>query len=188
MIIDYFKNTIELQNKVLGDENLLKKVQEAVDLITLAYKRGNKVLIAGNGGSAADAQHFAGEIVCTFMRKDRKGYPAIALTTDSSVLTAWSNDIGYNTVFERQVEALGYEGDIFIGISTSGNSENIISAVNKAKELKLNTICLLGRDGGKLKDSSDISLIIPSQSTPRIQEIHTVLVHVICEEVEKSFK
>lgn len=187
MVADYFREALELKNRLLGDAVFLAQVQKAIDIFSSAYKNGNKVLIAGNGGSAADAQHFAGEIVCTFMRRDRKGYPAIALTTDTSVITAWSNDFGYDTVFERQVQALGNAGDVFIGISTSGNSENIILAAKKAKELGLKTVCLLGRDGGKLKDAPDVSIIVPSQSTPRIQEIHTLLVHIICEEVEKSF-
>lgn len=187
MVAEYFKDSLLLKKKLLEDAVFLNKVQKAIEVISSTYKNGNKVLIAGNGGSAADAQHFAGEIVCTFMRKDRRGYPAIALTTDTSVITAWSNDFGFKGVFERQVEALGKKGDVFIGISTSGNSENIILAVKKAKELELKTICLLGRDGGKLKDIPDLSIIVPSDSTPRIQEVHTLLVHIICEEVEKNF-
>ena len=187
MIVDYFKESVALKSQILGNEEFLAKVQSAIDLISNTYKNGNKVLIAGNGGSAADAQHFAGEIVCTFMRKDRRGFPAIALTTDTSIMTAWSNDFSFDTVFSRQVEAHGNPGDIFLGISTSGNSANILSAVSKAKDLNLKTIGFLGKDGGKMKGLFDIELIVPSSSTPRIQEVHTLLVHIICEEVEKRF-
>jgi D-sedoheptulose 7-phosphate isomerase len=143
-------------------------------------------LIAGNGGSAADAQHFAGEIVGRF-KKERKGYPAIALTTDASIITSWANDYDFNTIFSRQIEALGKEGDVFLGISTSGNSKNIIEAVKKAKEMGIFCICLLGKDGGELKNLTDLSIIIPSDNTPRIQECHIMIIHIICEELEKSF-
>jgi D-sedoheptulose 7-phosphate isomerase len=119
-------------------------------------------------------------------KKERKGYPAIALTTDSSIITAWSNDYGFDTVFSRQLEALGREGDIFLGISTSGNSKNIIEAVKKAKQLGIFSICLLGHDGGKLRNIADISILVPSDNTPRIQECHIMFIHMICEEVEKS--
>lgn len=186
MIKDYIQEALDLKKAVLDDESLITNVEKAVSLINAIYKENKKILIAGNGGSAADAQHFAAEIVARFKR-ERKGYPAIALTTDSSIITAWSNDYAFETVFSRQVEALGQEGDVFIGISTSGNSKNIIEAVKRAKEMNITTICLLGNNGGALKDIIDLSIIVPSANTPRIQEVHTLLVHIISEEIEKEF-
>jgi len=155
-----------------------------VEKITECLERGNKILICGNGGSAADSQHFAAELVGRF-KLERKGLPAIALTTDTSILTAIGNDYGFDQIFERQVEALGKEGDILVGISTSGNSENVIRAVKKAKEIGIYTIGLLGKSGGKLKDLVDLSLVVPSNNTPRIQECHVLIYHIVCEEVEK---
>lgn len=180
------KESIEVKGKILNSEELLNKLSLIISKIDKCFQRGNKILIAGNGGSAADAQHFAGEIVGIF-KKERKGYPAIALTTDSSVLTSWANDYSFDTVFSRQIEALGKKGDIFFGISTSGNSKNIIEAVKKAEELGIISICLLGKDGGKLKDLTDFLIVVPSDDTPRIQECHIMLIHIICEEVEKQF-
>lgn len=135
MVADYFKEALILKEKILDDADFLSKIQNAIEAVSLAYKNGNKVLITGNSGSAVDAQHFVGEIVCTFMRKNRRAYPAIALTTDTSVITARSNDFGYETVFARQVEALGKLGDVFTDLLTSGNSENIIQAVKKLGSL-----------------------------------------------------
>jgi len=135
--------------------------------------------------SAANSQHFAAEIVGRF-KLERKGLPAIALTTDISILTAIGNDYGFDRIFERQVEALGKEGDVLAGISTSGNSENVIKAANKAKEMGIYTIGLLGKGGGKLKDIVDLALVVPSNDTARIQECHLTIYHVICEEVEKK--
>lgn len=136
--------------------------------------------------SAANSQHFAAEIVGRF-KLERKGLPAIALTTDISILTAIGNDYGFDRIFERQVEALGKEGDVLAGISTSGNSENVIKAANKAKEMGIYTIGLLGKGGGKLKDIVDLALVVPSNDTARIQECHLTIYHVICEEVEKNW-
>ncbi|MDD5638411.1 MAG: D-sedoheptulose 7-phosphate isomerase [Candidatus Pacebacteria bacterium] len=184
---NYIQESIEVKNKILNSEEILNQLNLIIAEINNCFQRGNKVLIAGNGGSAADAQHFVGEIVGRY-KKERKGYPAIALSTDSSVLTAWANDYGFETVFSRQVEALGKQGDIFFGISTSGNSKNIIEAVKKSKELGLTTICLAGKDGGKLKDLADFFIVVPSDNTPRIQESHIMLIHIICEEVEKNFR
>lgn len=183
---EYFEESIAAKQATLQDPTILSKVGEAIECLAKAYARGHKVLIAGNGGSAADSQHFAAELVCRFKR-ERKGRPAIALTTDTSILTAWSNDYDFESVFARQIDALGVHGDVFIGISTSGNSKNIIRAVEKAKAEGMTTICLLGCGGGKLRGMSDIDIIVPSSNTPRIQEVHTLLVHSICEEVEKTF-
>lgn len=168
----------------LLDSSYCDMLEKIILLQIETLTSGNKILIAGNGGSASDAQHYAGEIVGRFLM-ERKGMPAISLSTDTSVLTCISNDYGYNKVFSRQVEALGISGDLFIGISTSGNSENIIEAVKEAKNKGLKTIGLLGKNGGKLKDICDISLIIPFESTARVQEAHILAIHTICEIVEK---
>jgi len=147
-------------------------------------KKGNKILLCGNGGSAADCQHIAAELVGRF-GMERRALPAIALTTDTSILTAVANDYSFDRIFERQVEALGQEGDVLIGISTSGNSENVVRAVEKAKEMRILTVGFLGRDGGKLAELVDHSLIVKSFSTPRIQEVHITLGHVLCDFIEK---
>lgn len=164
-----------------NEENLIN----SINIITNALKNGNKILICGNGGSAADSQHFAAEIVGRY-KLERKGYPAIALSTDTSILTAIGNDYGFEKIFERQIEALGNNGDILIGISTSGNSENVINAVKIAKNMGIYTIGLLGKEGGKLNNLVDLSLLVPSNNTPRVQECHLTIYHVICEEVEKK--
>ncbi len=173
----------ELKRKVA--ETMADAIEKAIDLISDAIKSGKKVLLMGNGGSAADAQHIAGELVGRF-KKERKAIPAISLSTDTSILTAIGNDYGFEKVFERQIEALGDKGDVVIGISTSGNSENIYKAMKLAKEIGLITIGLLGNDGGKIKGLSDIPLIVPSKNTPRVQESHITIGHIICEGVEKK--
>lgn len=160
-----------------------EEIMKMADIITNCLKNGNKILIMGNGGSAADSQHIAAEIVGRY-KKERKGYPAIALTTDTSILTAIGNDYSYDYIFVRQIEALAREKDVVLGISTSGNSKNIIEAINKANELNCITLGLLGKDGGKLKDVIQHSLIIKSNNTPRIQEAHQFIYHTICEIVE----
>lgn len=160
-------------------------VTEAIVWCTRTVSEGGKILLCGNGGSASDCQHIAAELTGRFV-KERKPLPAIALTTDTSALTAIANDYGYREVFVRQLEALANTGDTLIAISTSGNSENIINAVALAKKKALRVIGLLGRDGGKLKDLCDISIVVPSDSTPRIQEAHILIGHTICEGIETS--
>ena len=167
-------------------KEILPLVQKSGELCLNALKNGNKILIAGNGGSAADAQHFSAELTGRF-KKERISLPAIALTTDTSALTAIGNDYGYKYVFSRQLEGLGNEEDVFIGISTSGNSKNIIEAIHKAKEKNIKIITLLGKDGGKIKDLGDINIIIPSYDTPRIQEMHIMLLHMICQIIDEGF-
>jgi len=179
---EYFKESCKVKLDFL--EKNYENLEKMIEKITECLERGNKILICGNGGSAADSQHFAAELVGRF-KLERKGLPAIALTTDTSILTAIGNDYGFDHIFERQIEALGKEGDILVGISTSGNSENVIRAVKKAKDMGVYTIGLLGKDGGKLKDLVDLSLIVPSNSTPRIQECHVLIYHIVCEEVER---
>lgn len=171
--------------KKLKEENYADDLIEVVEVITNSLKNGGKVLIAGNGGSAADSQHISAELIGRFM-KERKGLPAVALTTDSSILTCMGNDYGYNSIFKRQIEALGNRGDVFIGISTSGNSENIIEAVYEAKDKGVITIGLLGRDGGKLKSLCDYNITFPYKETARVQEHHMMTYHLMCEFIENN--
>ena len=167
-------------------QKLLPLVENAAKLCIDSLKRGGRVLICGNGGSAADAQHIAAELSGRF-KKERNALAGIALSVDSSALTAISNDYGFDKVFSRQVEAYGREGDILIAISTSGNSKNVIEAIKSAKEFGLNTITLSGKDGGKIKDLGDINIIVPSFNTPRIQEMHTMIGHMICAIIDEAF-
>lgn len=169
----------------LKDGNYAEDLINIVNVITKSIKNGGKVLIAGNGGSASDSQHIAGELIGRFM-KERKAIPAIALTADTAILTCMGNDYGYDSIFARQVEGLGNKGDIFIGISTSGNSKNVIEAVNKAKEIGLITIGLLGKDGGKLKGICDYNITFPYNETARIQEHHVMTYHLLCEFIEDN--
>lgn len=159
-------------------------IQAACDLCTTTILRGGKILLAGNGGSAADAQHIAAEFVGRFV-KNRRSYAAIALTTDTSALTAIANDYGFERVFARQIEGLGAENDVFIAISTSGNSPNIVHAVEVAREKGLKIIVFTGRDGGLLRGMADTALIVPSDITARIQEMHILIGHIICEYVDE---
>jgi len=149
------------------------------------FVRGNKVLVGGNGGSAADAQHFAAELVGRFIDRARPGLPVISLNADTAIITAWANDNGYDQVFTRQVEAYGQPGDIIIGISTSGKSRNLIAAFDKAQQQGLQRIALVGHDGGELRSHTDIAIIVPSIETQRIQETQILILHVICEEIER---
>jgi len=168
---------------IQADKALLAQVVQSVDIIVDTLRKGGKVLIAGNGGSAADAQHIAGEFVSRF-HYDRPGLAAIALTTDTSILTAIGNDYGYEKLFARQVQALGREGDVFIGISTSGNSANVVEALKVAADLKLKTIGFTGANEGKMVHMCDIALRMPSKETPKIQEGHIAIGHIICGLVE----
>ena len=161
------------------------KMIEAAECILHAMQTGHKVLIAGNGGSAADAQHMAAELVVRF-EKDREGLPAMALTTDSSILSAGGNDYGFDAVYERQIQALGFEGDIFIAISTSGNSENIIRAARMAGNRKMKVIGMTGQTGGRMKQLCDIMLCVPHDRTARIQEIHEHTIHTLCQLIEEK--
>jgi len=149
------------------------------------FRIGNKLLIMGNGGSAADAQHFAGEIVSRF-RMERPGLPAIALSTDTSIITAIGNDYGFERIFSRQIEALAAPGDAVIGISTSGNSPNVLKGLEVARQAGCTTIGLLGKDGGSIKALCDIPLIIPCDDTPRVQEGHITVIHILCDLIEQG--
>lgn len=187
MIKHYIQEHIATAELIRDGEHFELDLEKAVTLMYESITNGGKILFAGNGGSAADAQHFAAELVGRY-KKERKGYPAIALTTDTSILTAWTNDYEYDTVFSRQIEALGKKGDVFVGISTSGNSKNIIKAVEEARKQGIKVVLFLGKDGGVLGKEGDVSLIVPSQNTPRIQEVHMLFLHSICEELENKLE
>ena len=176
-----FQSHLETINNVIN--TMEKKVEEASILAVKTLKNGNKILLCGNGGSAADAQHIAAELTGRY-KTERRGLPGIALTTDTSALTAIGNDYGYDRVFDRQVEALANKGDLIIGISTSGNSNNIFNALKLAKELGCNTLGLTGKDGGKMNEVCDINVIVPSDDTPRIQEMHILFGHIICQVID----
>jgi len=179
------KDSKDVKEKILNDEKLLSLIEEVGQKAVEVYKNGNKTLIAGNGGSAADAQHIAGEFVSKFYF-DRPGIPSIALTTDTSILTAIGNDYGYEKLFSRQIEANGKKGDMFIGISTSGNSQNVIEGIKTAKKMSIITVGLTGESGGKMKDLCDYCICVPSKETPRIQESHILIGHIICSIVEEA--
>ena len=165
---------------------LLPIIEKISSSIIECIENGNKLLIAGNGGSAADSQHFAAELTGRF-KTERKGLAAIALTTDSSAITAIGNDYGYENIFDRQLESLAKKNDVFVGISTSGNSKNLVNALNKAKSIGCQTISLLGKNGGISKNISDISFVTPHHSTDRIQETHIFVIHLICELLDAHF-
>jgi D-sedoheptulose 7-phosphate isomerase len=186
------KNNDQIKQKILerldviqSSISLTKNIDQSIDTIIKCLKKGNKVVLFGNGGSAADAQHIAAELVGKFNLK-RKSLPAIALTSNSSTITALSNDFSFETVFSRQCESLISKGDVSIGISTSGNSVNIKKAIITSKKMGAITIGLLGNKGGQIKKHTDISIIVDSSSTPLIQEIHRIIYHIICEIVEKE--
>ena len=185
MIKEYLEKSIAVKNTTLTDKGFLENAEKAGRQICDSLVAGKRIYIAGNGGSAADSQHFATDLLGKF-KSMRRALPAIALTTDSSMLTAWSNDIGFDFIFSRQLEGLGQEGDIFIGISTSGNSKNIIEALKISKSKKMISICLLGNGGGKIKETSDISVIVPSDITSHIQDIHIVIIHSFLELIEEN--
>jgi len=176
-----FKESMEVKNRFLKEN--LAKLLETIKLISETFEAGNKLLLFGNGGSAADAQHLAAEFVNRYII-DRPPLPAIALTTDTSILTSVSNDVGYNEVFAKQLRALGREGDVAIGLSTSGNSSSVIRAFEVAREMGIKTVALTGNDGGVLIKVADIVLLVSSTSTPRIQEAHILVGHILCEMVE----
>ena len=178
----------DIRDSIAVKESLLKEhlplIEKAVSLVADCIKRGNKLLFFGNGGSASDSQHLAAEFVGRY-EKERRALAAIALTTDTSILTAVGNDYGYEKVFERQVEALGAGGDVAFAISTSGNSKNVIAAVKRAKEKGLQVIGLTGGTGGQMKTLVDLPIVVPSIKTSRIQECHILIGHIICERVDE---
>ena len=180
-----FSKTLANFNRMAVDEGLKESIARAVEMCLASLRADGKILFAGNGGSAADAQHWAGELVSRFYY-DRPGLPAIALTTDTSILTAIGNDYGYDYTFARQVEALGRRGDVLVVISTSGNSPNILRAAQAAKDRGLPVIGFTGQSGGKLAPLSDLCFCIPSDETPRIQEGHEFIGHLLCALIEEG--
>ena len=179
---------IQLSADIISkSSNLTPKIEKSINLIIEAIKNGNKVILFGNGGSAADAQHIAAELMGKFQLK-RRSYPAIALTDNSSTVTAVGNDFSFDDIFSRQCEGIVNNNDVVIGISTSGNSKNVIKGIKVAKKMNANTIGLLGSKGGKLKQIVDVPIIVSSTSTPKIQEVHRVISHIICKIVEERLE
>lgn len=177
--------SIETKQQILNNDEFIKKIETAVDVIVHAFQQGKKVLFCGNGGSAADAQHLAAEFSGRFY-KDRKALPSEALHCNTSYLTAVANDYSYDVIYARLVDGIGVEGDVLVGLSTSGNSGNIIKAFDVAHKNKMITIGFTGAGGGKMKDISDHLFNVPSTDTPRIQESHIMIGHIICELVEEK--
>jgi D-sedoheptulose 7-phosphate isomerase len=182
-ISDIIKSSIEVKQQLLADANLVNQIATVTDVITKAFQNGNAVYFAGNGGSAADAQHLAAEFSGRFY-KDRKALPSDALHCNTSYLTAVANDYSYDVIYARLLEGLAKKGDVLVGISTSGNSGNIVKAFEMAKTIGVTTIGFTGQNGGKMKDLGDYLINIPSNTTPRIQESHILVGHIICELVE----
>jgi D-sedoheptulose 7-phosphate isomerase len=183
-IVVALEESIETKRRVI--EKSVPVLENIAEILIKALKMGNKILLFGNGGSAADSQHIAAELVGRFLRA-RKALPAIALTTDTSILTAIGNDYSFDNVFARQIEALGLPGDVALGISTSGNSKNVIKAMQAARKLEMITIGFTGENGGELKNCVDFCFHAPSSSTPHIQEAHLTAAHALCEVVEYEF-
>lgn len=184
-IKDILKNSIATKVAILSNENLLNTIGDITVLITNAFRNGNKVLFCGNGGSAADAQHLAAEFSGRFY-SDRDPLPSEALHCNTSFLTAVANDYGYEVVYSRMLKGIGKSGDVIVGLSTSGNSKNIIAAFEQAKEMQITTIGFTGEAGGKMKDLADFLINVPSNDTPRIQESHITVGHIICQLVEEN--
>ena len=183
IILKRFKESSEVKTRFLKEN--LPKLLDVIKLISHTFEGGNKLFFFGNGGSAADAQHMAAEFVNRYII-NRPPLPAIALTTDSSILTSVSNDFAFSEIFAKQIRALGKERDVAIGITTTGNSPNIIKAFEVAKEMGMKTVAFTGNDGGAVGKMADFPLVVPSSSTPRIQEAHILIGHILCEMVEHS--
>ncbi len=182
-IKDILLESIQVKEELLRTS--IGKIIEITDIVIDCLKKNGKVILFGNGGSASDSQHIAAELVGRF-KKDRTGLAAIALTTNTSILTALANDYGYEIVFAKQIEALGQKNDVAIGISTSGKAKNVVLAIKQAKKMSLKTITLIGADGGELAKLADVSLVVPSSVTARIQEAHITIGHIVCELVEEA--
>jgi D-sedoheptulose 7-phosphate isomerase len=181
-IVRDIEESIRVKNAILRD--CVPLIEELAKLIERALQAGNKIIFFGNGGSASDSQHLAAEFVGRY-EKERRALPAIAFTTDTSILTAVGNDYGFEQVFERQIDALARPGDVIVGLSTSGNSPNVIRALDKAKKKGLTTVGFTGKDGGRMKSLVDLAIVVPSQKTSRIQESHILIGHIVCERVDE---
>lgn len=188
-MLDTIKSQLEasclVKQQMLDNTGILQTIEDAVSHCITALKAGNKIILAGNGGSAADAQHIAAELVGRF-ETERPGLPAITLTTNSSTVTAVANDYNYDNIFRRQVQALGQRGDVFIGISTSGNSPNVVAAIEQCKEQGITVIGLTGETGGKMLELCDICVRVPSTNTARIQESHITIGHILCSLIDSA--
>ncbi len=184
MVIEELKDHQQLIQRVIDGQT--RDIETACQIMVSTLMNGNKVLLAGNGGSAADAQHIAAELSGRFV-KERKALPGIALTVDTSALTSIANDYGYDHVFSRQLEALAQPGDLFIGISTSGNSQGILNALETARTIGCKTLGFSGRNGGKMTGLCDLNIIVPSEITARIQEMHILIGHILCKAVDNAF-
>lgn len=176
-------DSIDVKHKVI--ETLLPRIEQAAKLMIAALKAGQKIFFFGNGGSAADAQHLSAELISRFL-KERRSLPAIALTTDTSIITAIGNDYDFSRIFARQLEGLARAGDIAFGLSTSGNSANVLAGLKKAKELGCQTIALLGADGGIIAPAVDLAIIVAGKTTPRVQESHITIGHILCGLIEQE--
>jgi len=185
-IVRQIEDSINVKKSILDDRHIVDKIERVSTMVIEAIKNGNKVIFCGNGGSAADSQHLAAELIGKFYF-NRQSLPAVSLTVNTSIITAIGNDFGFDKVFARQLEGIGKTGDVLIGLSTSGNSENVVEAFKLAKKIGIKTIALTGENGGILKDLADILINVPSNNTPRIQEAHIMIGHIICELVEKEF-
>ena len=185
-IVKRIEENIGVKKSILNDAHLIDTIERAATVVVNAIKNGNKVIFCGNGGSAADSQHLAAELIGKFYF-NRRSLPAISLTVNTSIITAIGNDFGFEKVFSRQLEGVGKAGDVLIGLSTSGNSENVVEAFRLAKELGISTVAFTGESGGILRNLADILINVPSNDTPRIQEAHIMVGHIICELVEKEF-
>jgi D-sedoheptulose 7-phosphate isomerase len=185
MIQQKIEEAIQIKKKISEDSELIERISSVIEILTNAFRNGNKVFFCGNGGSAADAQHLAAELSGRFYL-DRPPLPAEACHVNSSFITAVSNDFGYEMAYARYIQAFGQKNDVLIAISTSGNSVNIINSIEQAKQMEMKIIGMTGESGGKMKPLADILINVPSNDTPRIQEAHILIGHIICEQVEKN--
>lgn len=186
-IVSCIKENIEIKQTIIKNVELQRCLCNLVNEIVSSIENGNKLVLCGNGGSASDALHFAGEIVGRF-QKERAAWPAVVLNSDVATMTAIANDYGYEDIFARQAEAHINKGDIFIGISTSGNSENVYKAIEIAKTRGAKTVAFLGKDGGKIGKQVDYPIVVPCMTTARVQECHIMLIHIVCELVEEKLE
>jgi D-sedoheptulose 7-phosphate isomerase len=186
LVAERLRESIEVKQAILKDNCVMEMIQAIAEVCVQTLRSGGKLIFFGNGGSAADAQHLVAELVGRYL-VERQALAAVALTTNTSCLTAIGNDYSYDEVFSRQIEAIGRKGDIAVGISTSGNSQNVIRAIRTAKERSLVTVGMTGGDGGKLRGEVDYCLCVPSSQTPRVQEAHILLGHIVCEIIEENF-
>ncbi|MDP8259258.1 MAG: D-sedoheptulose 7-phosphate isomerase [Candidatus Aadella gelida] len=185
MIKKFAEESVKIKEKFFADNDNIEAIKKAASAIIESYGKGGKVLVFGNGGSAADSQHFAAELMVRF-EKERRALPAVALTTDTSIITASGNDYEFKKIFSRQVEALAAENDIVVAISTSGNSENVIEGVLAAKKKGVPVVALTGHEGGTLATEADVTINVKAENTARIQEVHIAVIHILCKIIEDS--